>query len=119
MGIERYFVHPFTIRRAPVIDGRYGPERDWPNAITVPNPATGWIVGRSLSDSAAAAWAELMRREPEISYWIAQLPAETDLLSTDRVRAHGNEFTVVGEPLPAFTRVDVSHLEALLKNVEG
>lgn len=117
MPIERFWVHDLTIVRPTTKEGRYGTEVDWDNATR--STVVGWLNARQPSDLALANRDESGHRDIDVSYWEGFLPAGTDIDAQDRVEAFGMSFEVIGHPRPAFTPERTSHLEFLLKVVEG
>jgi hypothetical protein len=115
--IERFWVHDLTIVTATTTDGRYGPEVDWDNATR--RTAKGWLTARQPADLALANRDEASHRDVDVSYWEGFLPADAGLDPQNRVEAFGMNFEVIGHPRPAFTPDGTSHIEFLLKVVEG
>lgn len=116
--IARFFVHDVKIIRPGVRTGRYGDELDWDDPTTT--TTRGWVTSRFPADLALASQDESSHRELSATYFVAFLPAGTDLRPTDRVEVHGFLCEVLNEPLQGYTPYgSVAHIEALLKAVTG
>lgn len=81
--------------RAPLTTDRYGNEvRDWPNAARIDYKRCAVAQGSRGS----AAEILTIERNAVISDVVIYLPADADLVATDRMEVRGHTFEVVGEP---------------------
>ena len=109
--IERFFVHDITITRPGSTAGRGSSTvKDWSTATS--ERATGWVAQRSTDDVRDT-------RDGDVSEWLLQTAATTDVRPGDRIEWSDLTFDVVGRPTPAWTPRGHHHTECRLRVVEG
>lgn len=110
--IDDYFVRPATRLRADLIDTRSGQTRDWDNAAEL--AMKGW-----LSQATAIEDEDTPGRDARITGTVLVLPADTDVLATDRVSIDGQVYDVDGPPNRPWTPDGEHHVLVQLRLVEG
>jgi hypothetical protein len=111
VGIESFLIHDVTIVRPATTTGRGSDVvKDWANATET--AATGWVAQMTNSDVRDT-------RSGDVSEWVLQTAATTDIAPGDRVVWGVMLFDVVGHPNPAWTPRGEHHTEARLRLVEG
>lgn len=105
-------VQPVSIVRATsYTTNRYGDRvPDW--ATAEQSEVSGWLTATSTTETSDS-------REAITTEWELSLPAETDIVASDRVIADGVTYRIVGSILIARTPSGDHHLIVHLRTVEG
>lgn len=98
--------------RAPVIGGSYGSQVfDWPNAV-LSNPIPCELQPLSSDE-------QIDDQQRVEGRWTLFLPADADLLATDRWKQAGVTYEVDGIPKVWRHNGAIHHIEARVKRFEG
>lgn len=100
------------VKRAPMKSTPKGDRRDWANAVVTTVKGCDIVPGSTQE--------LLINRDEVIVAWTVLAPINTDINAYDRVVFNGNEYEIVGDPMPYVTpsrRLD--HLVVLIQKWSG